>query len=189
MRCAAGILMLVLSGCMKTPADPATPPDRVTAPQSSTPFPTTAPEITATPMPLPRSEAPRLPNNVAELDARFHARSATPKERDEIIQTLGRLGAPQALPTLRRIFEEEKRLELRMRVLEVAADLPTEPGRWELFARATEARQPVVMRLSAMQTLADSEDPRVRPLLQQLARDPSADIRENAARILKERQW
>ena len=142
------------------------------------------------PQPPVQSEEPSLPDNVADLNARFHSRSATPEDRDEIIQTLGRLDPPQALPALRRIFEEEKRLELRMRVLEVAGDLPADgaPGRWELFARATEASQPVVMRLSAMQTLADFDDPRVVPLLQQLTRDANASIRENAARILKERQ-
>lgn len=201
MRGAVVLLLLALTGCTKNPEEPVTPPEPSSELHFSTPLPRVdrpwrrPPDIIApppaTPGPLLRSEAPKLSENVADLDARFHSRTTTAEQRDEIIQTLGRLEAPQALPFLRRIFEEEKRLDLRMRVLEVTGDLPTDaaaPGRWELFARATEARQPVVMRLSAMQTLADSEDPRAGPLLQQLARDPNASIRENAARILKERQ-
>jgi hypothetical protein len=192
------LLFLILAGCTKTAEEPATPAGRAAEAAAATPLPwvadpppESAPAIVATPPQLPvQSEAPSLPDNAADLNVRFHARSATPEERDEIIKTLGRLDPPQALPALRRIFEEEKRLELRMRVLEVAGDLPADaaPGRWELFARATEARQPVVIRLGAMQTLTDFDDPRVVPLLQQLTRDSNASIRENATRILQERQ-
>ncbi len=194
-RASSGVCLglLLAVGCTKRAEESAPLPPPAATPLARTPDapPEAAPAIVAPPpQPPVQREAPRLPDNVADLNARFHARAATPEERDEIIKTLGRLDPPQALPALRRIFEEEKRLELRMRVLEVAGDLPADgaPGRWELFARATEASQPVVMRLSAMQTVADFDDPRVVPLLQQLKRDANASIRENAARILKARQ-
>src|SRR4051794_40741364 len=98
-----GLLILLVPGCSKTPEAPPSPPEPAVEAQPVR-VAETSPAPIATPTP-PRAEAPSLPENVADLNARYHLRTTTSDERDEIIRTLGRLDAPQALPALRRIFE------------------------------------------------------------------------------------
>src|SRR4051812_6014887 len=101
----AAALALLIAGCK----EPAPPLEHDAAAAPTTPSPRVSEEpgqaSPPTPAPVVRSDPPSRPETVADLDARFHARSTTPDDRDEIIQTLGRL---DALPTLRRIFDEEK---------------------------------------------------------------------------------
>jgi len=124
-----------------------------------------------------------------ELEARYSATATLPEQRQEIVRSLGRLENPEALQALSRIFVRERRFEARMEVLEVVADLPDAsalPAKIALLSQAIAPTQTVTMRLSAMQTLADLEDPRVPALLRSLTNDRSQVIRENAVRILKE---
>lgn len=153
---------------------PAVVPDTVPAPPS---------EPAATP------KRPELPEDVAALEARYFGSRATPEEREAIVTLMARLDSQRAVPTLGRIFDRETRMELRLKVLEVAADISDDTsreGRWMLFSRAAAATQPVVVRLSAMQSLADMEDPRAPAVLKAMTTDSNAMIRENARRMLEE---
>src|SRR4051794_11040030 len=157
-----GILFL-FSSCSKTESEQtsaaeATPSPRVVAatPVATSPY---AGRATATPVArvaearVPARSAADLPEDVGSLERRYFSGKSTVGDREAVIQMLGRLEVTQSLPTLGRIFERERRMELKMKVLEVTADQTGEnakEGRWAIFSRASSASQPVIVRLSAM---------------------------------------
>lgn len=186
-------------GCSRT--DPSPPPSTVLAtplPEipnagASASVPAEAEPVREAATPEPRTVTlarPAIQGSPSELEARYFAATTLPEERRNIVRALGRSTNPEAGQVLRRVFSRERRFETRMEVLEVVADLPDErshPVKIALFSEALAPKYPLTMRLSAMQTLSDLEDPQVPGLLRSLLRDSNQEIRENAARILRER--
>lgn len=204
-----GLLMLLtinmLTGCPRTTPErrlsprpetsPATAPARQipapVAPHLSEATPA-APALPAEPTMAVMTKSPALTaqTDLLALERLYFTAGTPPEQRREIIQSLGRdEDSARSLTLLQRIFDQEKRLELRQQVLETAAELESpssEAAKWNLFTRAATARQPLLVRLSALQTLSLFQDARVAPLLEQYSRDVHPEIRTQAARMLRE---
>lgn len=128
---------------------------------------------------------------MAGLESRFFTAGTSVAERSEIIQQLGAIGTPPAANALIHIFDREKRLETRMEAFQVAYDLPDDTCREQKFAlmkKAVASDKVQLIRLSALESLNDYDDPRVLEVLRALARDGDAEIRTLAAEHLRERQ-
>jgi hypothetical protein len=190
---------ILLGGCSKPPPAPAPAREVVEPSVPGEPL-----EIRAEPTPVRQSTAPdvvistlprtgdmpgaNLPEQPAALEALYGAASTGVERREAIIRQLGRMDTGESGAALARIFGREKRLELRMAVLEVVADFTsdaTQALRFEIFARAVGPAQPVIVRLNALQTLAGFDDPRARDLLGALADDPDTEIRSMAREVLQ----
>ena len=196
------VAQLALSGCTKpkppeTKPEP-TPPAKERPAQSSPrsnpiqsgnqpPAPIAKQPLPEIPRPAPPAKP--LPENPRALQQRYFSADSTPEERSEIIRILGTNGTTEAVDVLRIVFGAEKRLELRMEVLEVATDLDIDrnrEGKVAILTLAVAPTQPQLMRLSALQALAGTEDRRVLPLLRQLSLDPDAEIRSDATEIIED---
>jgi hypothetical protein len=194
-------------GCSRAPkAVPTTsaeakPSETPGLPSPATPLPTPfskpTPAAPATPVAVSKPIAPAIPSTpndqltVAELENRFFRPGLPVSERSEIIQLLGAIATPPAADALVHIFEREKRMETRMEAFQVAYDLPDDTCREQKFTLLKKAVAPdkvQFIRLGAVQSLSDYDDPRVPALLQTLAQDKDAEVRKVAAEQLRERQ-
>ena len=170
---------------LESPSPRQSPRDLATRIESHPQQPTSEPPLAA---PLPTALPPPLPENPRVLQQRYFAATTAPDERSEIIRALGAVGTTEAAEVLRFIFGAEKRLELRMEVLEVAGDLDPErnrEGKLAILTLAVAPVQPQLLRLNALQVLGEMDDRRVLPLLRQLTSDRDAMIRNDAAEIVE----
>lgn len=157
------------------------PPRRVSTPA----VPAALPDATAASVPaVRRGEGPY------ELEARYFSKDVTTEERGEIIHALGSIATPAAGEVLRRIFQLEKRQELKLDAFEAAFDLPDATCREQKFAvlqYGVSAAMPSPLRMGAVLALGQFDDPRVTPALRALAKDRDPEVREQALELLRER--
>jgi hypothetical protein len=128
---------------------------------------------------------------VAGLEARFFAPGLSVGERSDIIQQLGAIATPPAADALVRIFDREKRMETRMEAFQVAYDLPDDTCREQKFTLLKKGVAPdkvQFIRLGAIQSLNDYDDPRVPEILRALAHDGDAEVRKLATELLRDRE-
>jgi HEAT repeat protein len=89
---------------------------------------------------------------------------------------------------LARIFAREKRLEAKMKVLEVVADNREDAcheGKISILRSGVSDSQSRRVRLASLQALLDVDDPRLPQILEQLAKDQDSIIRGQAAEALR----
>jgi HEAT repeat protein len=142
-----------------------------------------APAVRVTPVPPP-TETP------GQLAAVYFSSAATLEQREKIIHDLGEIATPAAGEVLGRIFQVEKRQDLKLSAFEAALDLPDETCREQKFAilqRGVSPAMAQIVRIGALQALAQFDDPRVTPALRTLTRDHDADMRQQAIEMLQER--
>jgi HEAT repeat protein len=154
----------------------------------ATPVPTVDPHLHVLPLPPPDPHA--LPDNPPELEALYFVEGTPPARRIEIVRALGHVDSTESAAVLGRIFEHDKRMETRMEVVQAASDFAspaTHAGKLAILTRAVAPTQPQIMRLNALQALADFDDPSVPALLKTLSTDSSSAIREAADGALKAR--
>lgn len=133
--------------------------------------------------PAPPEESP------ATLERRYFDKSTSAEQRSEIVQAIGTVATPAAAETLGRIFDTERRMEARMEALQVLYDLPDETCREQKFTTLQHAIAPGmsrIMRLSALQSMADFDDPRVPAVLRALSKDRDGDVRKQATELLRD---
>jgi HEAT repeat protein len=123
------------------------------------------------------------------LEERYALASSGPEARQEIIQALGEISSPEAVDVLSRLFQREKREELKMAILEAIGGLDDDKvlePKLSFFARAISPPYPRLGREVAITTLGDIEDPRVIVLLRNLGSDNDPQIRTLAAEMLRD---
>jgi HEAT repeat protein len=141
----------------------------------------------ATPAPAPAARRGQSP---AELEALYFSSKPSLAERGEIIRALGELATPAAGQVLGRIFEREKRQDLKMDAFAAAYELPDDTCREQKFAVLQQAVSPAmseIVRIGAVQALAEFDDPRVTQALRALTKDANRNVREQALELLAER--
>ncbi len=191
----AGALVIGFAACSPPEATPPAPEAKPATPVRerlpSTPAPRTAvivePPVQRPALPRPQ---PRLPQTPLELETRYFSGLPTPEERGEIIRALGSLATPAAAEVLGRIFQLEKRQELRLDAFEAAFNLPDDTCREQKFAilqRGVSPAMSQIIRLGAIHALADFDDPRVTAALRALTKDRDAEVRKQAVELLKDR--
>jgi HEAT repeat protein len=129
-----------------------------------------------------------LPETELGLEAHYFLPSTPPAERLEAIRALGAFQTVTSVNVLARIFAREKRLDAKMKVLEVVADNREDPcreGKLSILRAGVSDSQSRRVRLASLQALLDVDDPRLPQILGQLAKDQDSIIRSQAAEALK----
>jgi hypothetical protein len=197
----AAVLVLALAAC-SPPANQGLAP----AGQGEAPPATESKFAAVTPGPLPaRSSQPVAPDipepagrpvAVAEtspgpraLEQRYALLSSGPETRQEIIKELGEISSSEAVDVLSRLFQREKREELKLEILGAIGGLDDDKflePKLSFFARAISPPYPRLVRQVAINTLGEIDDPRVMVLLRTLRSDGDPQIRTFAAEVLRE---
>jgi hypothetical protein len=201
-------LLVLPAACSKQPdaTPPATatpePETRAAIPPAATPAYVRVPTPEATPAPpaadpnlhiLAASPPPAdaLPDNPSALEALYFVEGTPPARRVEIVRALGRVDSTESAAVLGRIFDRDKRLETRMEAVQAAADFnspATHAGKLAILTHAVAPTQPETLRLNALQTLIDFDDPTVPALLQTLSNDSTAAVRAAAREGIQSRK-
>ncbi len=134
--------------------------------------------------------ADTLPSQPRALEMLYGQPSTALELRHTIIVRLGALQTREGAESLGRLFDRERRMDEKMQILQVMADLLSEEcrtSRDRIVERALAPTQAVDVRMAAMQMLVNSGAPGIDERLQKLTRDAQAAIRDNARRLLAER--
>ena len=183
--------MFTILACSR-PADHAQP-----VPPRDTPLGTEM-HFAATPPPVasviahwapPAVAATEMTSDPRVLEQRYLLRSSVPEVRQEIIRALGEIKSRESVEVLSRLFQRERREELKLDILGTIGDLDDdkmlEPKLAFLF-RAVTSTHARLVREVAISTLADIDDRRVIALLQSLQSDGDLEIRSFAAEVLRD---
>ncbi|HEV7403320.1 MAG TPA: hypothetical protein VGO11_10350 [Chthoniobacteraceae bacterium] len=128
----------------------------------------------------------RAPESAPDLERRYFASGTTPEERMEIIADLGALEAGEALG---RVYRAERRLETRMKVLEVIGDLDGDrqhEPKLAVLQAAVAPTQNRLLREVALDLLGSFDDPRAARLVDAIARSDADRELRAAARAMRE---
>jgi HEAT repeat protein len=135
-----------------------------------------------------QASPPDLPETELGLEARYYLPSTRPAERVNLIRALGEFQTVASAGVLARIFAREKRLDAKMKVLEVMADNREETCRevkLSILCAGVADTQSRQVRLAALGALLDVDDPRLPRILQKMAADRDPLIRSEAAEALQ----
>ena len=141
------------------------------------------------PAPPPRKPARRTcrkPNSASKPAITCH-RLVQPSGWN-LIRALGEFQTVASAGVLARIFAREKRLDAKMKVLEVMADNREETCRevkLSILCAGVADTQSRQVRLAALGALLDVDDPRLPRILQKMAADRDPLIRSEAAEALQ----
>jgi len=154
--------------------------------------------VAATPPPVasitahwtpPTVQATEMTSDPRLLEQQYLLRSSLPEVRQEIIRALGEIKSRESVEVLSRLFQRERREELKIDILGTIGDLDDdkmlEPKLAFLF-RAVTPMHARLVREVAISTLADIDDRRVIALLESLQSDGDLEIRNFAAEILRD---
>jgi len=108
-------------------------------------------------------------------------------ERREIVFALGDLNNAEAMAVLGTLFQNERDEKLKLDILATIEQLEVpDANKVSIVIAATRPEQPQEVRETAIDVLADLEDPAVLPMLQMLTSDPNAEIRQIAKEALED---
>jgi hypothetical protein len=171
----------------KSPAKPtAKPPtDAVTIPATGNQPPPTAPGTTTQELtqyktfPQPKPTRVTDPAQRAQLLETSYIANPDFSQRVQIIYKLSDIGTPESLASLGRIFHMEKDPDLKVEVLDSLFDFDgQDQNKAALLAQGAGPDQPKDVRESAIDGLTDIEAKIALPILQALANDPDAEVRD-----------
>jgi HEAT repeat protein len=125
----------------------------------------------------------------SQLGERLRAEE-DPSARGEIISALWEIATPEAVETLRRHFFIEREPDVKTDIVAGLAENQrpdTRELRFGILSAALASAQPEEVRLAAIGLATEFDDIRAVALLQNLAQDPSEEIREAAKEALEAR--
>jgi HEAT repeat protein len=151
----------------------------------------TEPEsIHAQKAPAPTATVETSARHAFALEQEYAVRTATIERRGEIIREIAQLETAQGISALRRLFDRERREELRLEIVSAVGAIENEqllPAKLQFFSRATEPQTPRLLREVSAIALSELDDPRAEALLRGLQSDPDAELRATVRQLLDER--
>jgi HEAT repeat protein len=104
-----------------------------------------------------------------------------PNERRETVFALGELNSAEATAVLGTLFQNERNEKLKLDILATIEQMEVaDAHKVSIMIAAARPEQPQEVRETAIDILADLDDPAVFPMLQMLTSDPNAEIRQAA---------
>jgi HEAT repeat protein len=183
---AFGFACFFIFGCSKPAQSPSVEqqPDSelpTVAPMvRSEPAATTSPSVNEEPN-GPGAQAGEPPSQTAgSLQQKFF-NTENPNERRETVFALGELNSAEATAVLGTLFQNERNEKLKLDILATIEQMEVaDAHKVSIMIAAARPEQPQEVRETAIDILADLDDPAVFPMLQMLTSDPNAEIRQAA---------
>ena len=139
---------------------------------------------------LPPANAEPVARNAFALEQEYGSQRATIERRGEIIGELAQLDTAPGMEALRRLFDRERREELRLGIVSAIGAMENEQlltAKLDFFSRATEPKTPRLIREVSAIALSELDDPGAEALLRRLQSDPDAELRATVRQLLRDR--